>query len=517
MAKRSVAATDEDQIEQALEDLTVLSELSDVDVDRELAARSLREYIEIVWYQVEPSVPFQPNWHIDALCDHLEAVKAGEIDRLVINIPPGVGKSLLCCVFFPSWLWTDWAGAKVITSSYSEDVAKRDSLRTRNLIESQFWRERWGHQMTPNRSQWAAANFRNRQGGFRLAVGVGGSVTGEHANIQIVDDPLKPLEVTGKLAITKAALEKCNVWWDQTMPTRLVDAAVARVAARIIIMQRLHESDLSGRMLKDAGYYHLCLPMEYDASAKPCVISSCQAKHLPNADPRKKDGELLDPKRKPRKEVERKKRELGSRGTAAQLNQRPSPAEGTIFKRTGLRYYRAESLPRFDRVVQSWDMTFKEESTSYVCGQVWGQAKADCYLLAQRRDKWSMTQTCDQVRGMTLDWPKAYKKYVEAKANGPAVVNTLQNEISGFELVEPEGGKIARANACEPMWESGNVWLPHKDEQPWIEDFVEEVIGFPGAANDDQVDCMTQALIKLHRYSLDRLRRALENMANIRR
>lgn len=296
------------------------------------------------------------------------------------------------------------------------------------------------------------------------------------------------------------------------MPTRLVDAAIARVAARIIIMQRLHESDLSGRMLKDAGYYHLCLPMEYDTSAKPCVIKNCKAKHVPDVDPRTKDGELLDPNRKPRKEVERKKRELGSRGTAAQLNQRPSPAEGTIFKRTGIRYYRKKDLPtRFDRLIQSWDMTFKEASTSFVCGQVWGQARADCYLLAQKRDKWGMSQTCVQVRQMTLDWPKAYKKYVEAKANGPAVVDTLKNEISGFELVEPEGGKEARANACEPVWESGNVWLPHPDEEPWIEDFVEEVVGFPGAANDDQVDCMTQALVKLRRYSLDLLRRALEN------
>lgn len=514
----AIAAERDEDFEYDPEDLVLLSDVVDVDVDRELAARSLREYIEMAWHQVEPSVPFQPGWHIDAICDHLEAVKAGEIDRLVINVPPGIGKSLIACVFFPSWLWTDWPGAKFITASYSEDVAKRDSLRMRNLVESKWWRERWGHQMTPNRAQWAATHFRNKQGGFRFAVGVTGGVTGEHANVQIVDDPIKPLEVTGKLAVTKTTLERCDTWWDQTMPTRLVDAAVARVAARIIIMQRLHEADLSGRMIKDAGYHHLCLPMEYETKSTrkglPCVIKGCRAQHIEDTDPRTEDKELLEPNRKPREAVDKTKRELGSRGAASQFGQRPAPAEGAIFKRNGLRYYRKKDLPRLDRQIQSWDMTFKEAASSFVCGQAWGQAGADCYLLGQRREKWGMSKTCDQVKLMSLDFPKAYKKYVEAKANGPAVVDMLKKIVSGFELVEPEGGKEARANAVEPMWESGNVYLPHPEECPWVEEFVEEVLGFPAMKNDDQVDCMTQALVKLRRHSLERLRRAMENARN---
>jgi hypothetical protein len=223
---------------EAAEELLEMA--SDIDLERELAARSFREYVELAWPHVEPATPFQPNFHVDAICDHLTAVKSGEIDRLVMNVPPGSTKSILAGVMFPTWMWTDWPGAKVISAAFAEDIAKRDSLRSRNLFESQWWRLRWGHQMTPNKSQWAASHYRNKQGGLRLAVGVAGSVTSEHANVQIVDDPLKPLEVTGKMHVSKEALAKCDTWWDQTMPTRLVDKAVARVSARVIIMQRLH-------------------------------------------------------------------------------------------------------------------------------------------------------------------------------------------------------------------------------------------------------------------------------------
>lgn len=533
-------AIDDPNFEFDPEDLALLSGDVDINLDRELCARSLLDYVEIAWGQVEPAVPFSPNFHIDAMCDHLEAVKTGEIDRLVMNVPPGVGKSLLASVFFPSWCWTVWPGAKFISASFDEDIMKRDCLRMRTLIESPWWRARWGHQLTPQKSQWAATHFRNREGGFRYGVTVGSTPAGEHGNVHIVDDPIKPLDVTGKITVTKASLTKAWTWYAQTMSTRLVDKATARVSARVLVMQRLHELDPAGHVLKDAGYVHLCLPMEYEPKytpgsfrthpeseePRPCVIKHCKAEHreflsepdeqgepIP-IDPRVELGELLDPERKPRDAVELLKRELGgSRAVSAQLRQSPSPEEGSIFKSAGIRYYRRSDLPsKFDRIIQSWDMTFKETGGSYVCGQAWGQKGADCYLLGQRRDRWGMASSLVQVKGMTLDFPKAHKKYVEDKANGPAVVDMLKNEIAGFELVNPQGGKESRANAIEPTWESGNVWLPHPDEAPWIVGFVEEVLGFPNAANDDQVDCMTQALVKLRRHSLNRLRLAMANI-----
>ena len=157
-------------------------------------------------------------------------------------------------------------------------------------------------------------------------------------------------------------------------------------------------------------------------------------------------------------------------------------------------------------------MTFKEAGSSFVVGQVWGQFHADCYLLAQVRDRWGMTGTIDQVKLLTLRFPKAHKKLVEAKANGHAVVDTLKKTISGLTLVEPDGGKEARANAVEPIFDSGNVWLPHPEEEPWIEDYVDELLAFPAAKNDDQVDTTTQALHYLRRGNLNRLRAAMANV-----
>ena len=181
---------------------------SEVDEDRELAARSFREFVEMAWHIAEPAQPFSPNWHIDAICDHMQACKRGDITRLAINVPPNVGKSIVACVLFPTWVWTDWPGAKFISASYGDLPVKRDCLRSRGLLESPWWRERWGHQMTPKKAQWAALHYRNHEGGFRFGTTVGGNVTSEHGDFQLIDDPLKPLEVTGKMHVSKAALEK---------------------------------------------------------------------------------------------------------------------------------------------------------------------------------------------------------------------------------------------------------------------------------------------------------------------
>lgn len=493
----------------------------EIGLDRELSARSFREYVELAWPYVEPAQPFVGNWHIDSMCDVLEACKRQEILRLVLNVPPGVGKSLVGSVLFPTWVWTDWAGAKLITASHGEDLAKSFSVRSRGLMESLWWRSRWGHQMTPNKSMWSATDYRNKQGGMRYAVGAATGVVGQHGHIQIADDPHKPQDIIGPIGLSKGNLEKSRVWWAEAMATRVVDRATA---VRILIMQRLHENDLCGLELAAGGYHHLCLPMEYvpkfnslpsveEPEAQPCPIKKCKATHDPKADPRTEPDELLDPTRSPRHAVESEKRALGKRGEAGQLAQLPSPAEGAIFKRSQIRYYRRAELPRrFGRTIQSWDMTFKEAGSSFVVGQVWGQFHADCYLLAQVRDRWGMSGTCEQVKLLTLRFPKAHKKLVEAKANGHAVVDTLKSTISGLTLVEPDGGKEARANAVEPIFDSGNVWLPHPEEEPWIEDYVDELLAFPAAKNDDQVDTTTQALHYLRRGNLNRLRAAMANV-----
>src|SRR5690606_19462814 len=201
--------------------------------------------------------------------------------RLVINIPPGCMKSLTACVFWPAWAWTFRPETKWIYASYSMALSRRDNLRMRGLIESEWYRSRFGGPFTPRDDNWGTAKLMNDRAGFRLCTSVDGTVTGEHADVQVCDDPIKPQD------ISKASLTNCLEWWNETMSSRLVDF---KKSARVIIMQRLHVNDLAGEMLRSGGYEHLCLPMEFE-SRFACKTS------IGFKDPRTKDGELLWPLR----------------------------------------------------------------------------------------------------------------------------------------------------------------------------------------------------------------------------
>jgi predicted phage terminase large subunit-like protein len=459
-------------------------------VDRELSKQSLRYFVEVAFNQVEPSRKFLSNWHIDAICEHLEAVTRSQITRLVINVPPGSMKSLLTCVLWPAWVWTFRPESKWIFGSYALGISKRDNLRMRRLIESDWYKKRWGDGFEPLDDNWGAIKFVNDRAGYRLATSVGGTCTGEHADVQVVDDPIKPMDVAGTSAVTKTILSTCDTWWQETMASRLVDF---EKSARVIIMQRLHTHDLAGLVLKEGGYELLRLPMEFEPTERSYTS-------LGFKDPRTAEHELLWPERFTPDAVTRLKKELGSRGAAAQLQQRPTPLVGSLFMRKWIQYWR--ELPRNMTLIQSWDCTFKEADTSdYVVGQVWGACGAQYYLLDQVRDRMSFSSTLRAIEALSAKWPMAHCKLIEAKANGPGVADVLKEKISGIVLVEPQGGKEARANAVEPLWEAGNVFLPDPEQAPWVNDFVEELVNFGSSIHDDQVDAMTQALMRLSERS----------------
>jgi len=457
------------------------------------------------------------NWHLGVICAHLEAVTVGDIKRLVINVPPGTMKSLLCGVFWPSWVWTAIPESKWITASYSGVVSRRDALRAQRLMETEWYRARWGHLWDPNPDEWGATKYSNSLAGFRLSVTVGGGVTGEHADHQLVDDPIKPLEARGD-RVDSAALQRCIQWWDETMPTRMVDPVTA---TRTIIMQRLHDRDLSGHVLATGDYVHLNLPMRYEPRCVIVVKHPCSLREdargevtPPTADgfkdPRA-EGELLWPERFPESIQAGRRKELGSRGTAAQDQQRPAPSGGGIFKRDWVQFWRVFPKGRAE-MIQSWDCTFKGlDDSDFVVGQIWVRVDGCYYLVDQIRDQMGVGATCRAILSLSAKWRKAVRKLIEDKANGPAVIEIMKKKVPGLKPVEPRGGKIARANAVEPIWESGNVFLPHPDHAPWVHDFIEEMINFNGDPGriDDQVDAMTQALAYLYQKTTDTYRQAM--------
>lgn len=474
-----------------------------------LARKSLREFVRQAWPLVEPAKPFLPNWHIDAISDHLQAVSEGKIRKLLINVPPGHAKSLIVSVLWPAWQWLNRPMWRGLFASYADELSIRDSVRCRALLETPWYQETFAPNWKLSGDQNVKSWFENTAKGVRLSLSVGGKGTGFRGDCIVVDDPLNAKE-----QFSENALDSCIFWWDQVMSSRLNDMATG---AKVIIMQRLSERDLAAHVLSQGGYEHLNLPSEFepDRRAKTSIGWS---------DPRKVVGELLFPGLFPEDVMDEIKRDLGPQGYAAQHQQRPSPAEGGILKRHWWRYwkYPGQSLPPvtvrgadgemidclvidipgIHEIGQSWDCAFKDtKSSDYVVGQAWGRAGADRFLLEQDRGRKNLPATVDAVRDMTAllsdrfpELPDSHSKFIEDKANGPAVIQSLQHEIAGLLPVNPEGGKAARASAVSPQVASGNVYLPHPANAPWVKGFVEECASFPAGAHDDQMDAATQLL-----------------------
>jgi predicted phage terminase large subunit-like protein len=364
--------------------------------------------------------------------------------------------------------------------------------------------------------EWTSLKYSNTQAGFRMGTTVAGAATGEHADIQLVDDPIKPLDAPGD-RVQGVGIERVLSWWDETMSTRMVDPKTSR---RVIIMQRLHENDLAGHVLASGGYTHLCLPMEAEKSCVVTVPHRCSMELDGKGAPtpateisykdKRKPGELLWPKRFPAEVLETRHTEMGPRASAAQDQQRPVPAGGGIFKREWVQYWTAK--PKGGEIIQSWDMAFKgTDSSDYVVGQVWMRDGANFYLLDQWRKKATFSETCLGVLSLTAKHPRAVRKLIEDKANGSAVMDMLQSKVAGMKPVNPMGGKVARANAVEPLWAARNVFVPDPKIAPWASEFVDELVTFNGdpARHDDQVDAMTQALSFFLENSTDSYRKAI--------
>jgi predicted phage terminase large subunit-like protein len=408
-------------------------------------------------------------------------------------------KSLSVCVFWPVWEWGPGQSpsTKWIYGSYGARLSQRDAIRHRNLIDSPWFKCRWPGIHIPYQNTRSAMDFANNRGGWRFSTTVKGGVTGRHANRLVVDDPTKPQDAMGSRAAMATELDNVIDWHDGTLSTRQADP---KTTTETVIMQRLHERDLAGHLLKtDHGYTHLRLPMEYEPKFH-CVTGIGE-------DKRTEDGELLWPDRYPRAEVDRLKTQLGSRGTASQLQQRPSPAGGAIFRKEWFRYWGApgcpfEAIPKRHTKIQSWDFTFKgapikATKRSFVAGQLWAHAAGNYFLIAQERGQWAFVESVQALLRLSSAWPDARKKLIEDAANGAAIHNACQNRVSGMVLVPTGGGSEARAEAVSPLLESGNVYLPHKSIAPWIVDLEAEWLAFPNGANDDQVDCGTHALVHM--------------------
>jgi len=460
-------------------------EAESIAYDRELVRRrGLYGFVQASWHLVEPTHPFVPNWHLEQMAAHCEAMARGDWTRGVINVPPSSGKSTVVSICWHPWAWITQPELKFMFASYKPALAFDHAMKAKRIISSPWYRARWPGVEIVGGERAAVGDYSNTAGGFRLSDSVHGGFTGRHADIQVADDPHKPIDTMNSGVSLDFVSER---FWKGTMSSRARDPSTGR---RLVIMQRLHEADLAGACLAD-GYEHLSLPMRFDpARASRTTIGG---------DPRTVDGELLFPKRFPLEEVVRLERELGAHADA-QLQQEATTKGGGPIKQEHFRYWRF--LPeRFDALLWSWDCAFKDaESSDDVCGQLWGKSGGDYYLLWRVLEKLDFSTTLQVVEQMRA-WSRPRfglggPVLVEDKANGTAVINVLAKKISGFIAATPLGSKVARASAVSYLFRAGNVFFPDPTmpNYAWSKDHAETVRKFPRVKHDDTVDAMTQAL-----------------------
>ena len=393
--------------------------------------------------------------------------------RLIISMPPQEGKSQRTSRRFPHWLLNHNPDTRIAIASYEHGVARRWGRAIRDDITSH---PELGLRIRDDLAAQHEWQLSGHDGGV-YSVGIGAALTGRPVDCLIIDDPIKDR----LQADSKTYRDRVWDWWLEVGATRLAPGAPV-----VLILTRWHEDDLAGRLLA-AEDGHLWRVVNIPAQAEDA------------SDPLgRQPGEYMaSARRRTTAQWEAIKTRSGSRTWSALYQGRPSPPEGGMLQRTWWRYWTTPP-PLDGLLVQSWDLAFKSTSSSdFVVGQVWLKRDADCYLLDQVRGRWTFTETCQQIIGLSERWPQALAKYVEDKANGPAVIDALTRTVPGLIPVNPEGGKQARAAAVSPLIEAGNVWLPHPDQHRWVADLVEEAAAFPNASHDDQVDALTQALTRL--------------------
>jgi predicted phage terminase large subunit-like protein len=444
-------------------------------VQIERAKRSFERFVELAWDEVEPARKYVSNGASKALIKHLQAVGDGRIKRLVIAIPPGSGKSTLCGVLFPAWQWARKPAWRVITASHAHSLAVRDSLRMRRLIESEWYRERFAINWKLREDQNRNDDFENTLSGRRLAVGVGGALTGSRANCAIIDDSLNAVDANSSVEIAKV-----NEWFDQALSTRLDDPDNASI---VVIQQRLHDNDLIGHLTRRGGFELLVLPAEYDPE-RPTKTSIWQ-------DERTESGQILAPEIHSARFLAEQRKVLGSFGYANQYQQSPIPQEGGIFKLSWFKYF--DEAPKFEEIVISVDCAAKQTTTgSNTAILVGGRKDANRYLLDLVVGHFSTSETVTLIKTLAAKYNPS-RILVEEKAAGPSVIEHLKTEFSNIIPINPgSDSKESRAMAIQPQVEAGSVLL--LKGAPWVDEFLAEVCAFPKGSKDDRVDTMTQLL-----------------------
>jgi phage terminase large subunit-like protein len=481
-----------------------------------------RAFVEAAWALLIP-IPFVPTWHVDVLCEHYQAALQREIDRLLITIQPGSLKSSIISVFGPAWRWTHEPQERIVSASHSDDLATRDTRRSRMLMQTAWYMARWGDRFDFASDENLKTRYSNNRGGHRVRTHVLGG-TGERGTVLQLDDPHNAQE-----AHSDNQLQAAKDWWGETWASRLDDSVDAR-GVKIVIGQRIHEADLIGHLLsndEDAGRWtHLCLPTRYERKHPYRYPTKAKLKsgRTIKGDPRRKEGALLMPTYMDEERLADKTSDMSAHVFAGQYQQRPAPREGRLLKRADWRYYdpnlsfyaprgtfgaeeAAELNSRvgyFTSIVHSWDTSVKDRAHSdFVAAGLWGCTGAHRFGLRFWHERAGLNATIEAMLELyawaVRCWPQtAHYVLIENSANGPDAAAEIKSRVQGVILSTVSGSKWQRAEAAEPALTGHNCYLPGYADDTGegydartpsdVQEFIEETATFPTGAHDDHVD-----------------------------
>lgn len=451
-----------------------------VRVQAELAKRSLWDFMAQGWDVLEPGNPFVDNWHIHTIAEHLEAVEAGQLRRLIVNIAPRHSKSLLFSVFFPAWCWVRRPETRFLFTCYGQSLAVRDSLRTRWLIESLWYQERWSGVFALSGEQADKIRFENDKRGYRLATSVTGAITGEGGDMLVLDDPQNALDAQSELE-----RQKVFDFVDRSWSSRVNNP---KTVCKMVIQQRLHPTDITDYLLKkEAGWEHLVLPTEH--------VPTTRVFFNGKSDPRKEPGELLWPERFGPTEIKEAKLDLGEYGYAAQHQQDPRAFSGGMFDIKVLRENEVKGPPRYALRGRFWDLASTTKKTSKrTSGALLGKTpEKHYYIYHMKVGKWRPDER-NAILTNCAKHDKVSKIGIEHEGGSSGedqeVAHIKLLEGYPVEFIKVTGDKAVRADGFAAACNQGLVHVVN--DGTWnVELLYEELQSFPTGDYMDQTDSLS--------------------------
>lgn len=453
---------------------------SENEIIKSICEDSFYEFLKFSWPELEPTTELINNWHIEYLCNlfqkEMERIAENKPNTkdIIINIPPRTLKSTIVSVMLNAWAWAKYPHLKFIGCSFSGNLAVEHAVKSRRLIEGEFYRNKWGIDFKMTTDQNVKSFFENSKTGFRKGVGTGGTLTGSGCDVLVVDDILNPEE-----SYSEVEREKANRWYKETAYNRLNNP---EVGLRIIIMQRLHEEDLTGWCLKyqPDKYNFICLPATSEGNISPSELSKNY-----------EDGFLFK-KRLNKNVLDDFKQTLGSFGYSGQYLQNPMPAGGGIFKREWFKYYK--QMPEVKRSVWVWDTAVKKgEENDFSAGILICEGVDNNFYVPKIRRERVEYPELKRLIPQEFNADKSNYVLIEDKSSGQQLIQELKTSLPlPIIPVEVVKDKVTRANLVSPLVEAGFVYLP--EGASWISDFIFELCNFPKAKHDDQVDAFCHGL-----------------------